>query len=184
VKPNLVRKDRKFAINILSIIVDLDIDASDLTNVLVPIASNGDAQLFVGIHANRLSLSILVLSRTCALLNSSIYFQISLEIYKKSVFFFCAHALIELGSNDTINLEPYIYELSSNVKDYCDTFIALGVKECVDAEHLKAILRCLNSKHRQSTKTSVKPNQVMKDRKFATNILSIIVNSKSISITF
>jgi hypothetical protein len=29
----------------LSIIVDLDIDASDLTNVLVPIASNGDDQL-------------------------------------------------------------------------------------------------------------------------------------------
>jgi hypothetical protein len=83
-------------------------------------------QLFVGIHANWVSLSILVLSRTCALLNSSIYFQISLEIYKKSV---SNEVVLELGSHNTINLEPYIYELSSNVKDYCDTFIALGVKE-------------------------------------------------------
>ena len=91
--------------------------------------------------------------------------------------------VLELGSHNTINLEPYIYELSSNVKDYCDTFIVLGVKECINAEHLKAILRCLNSKHRQSTKTSVKHNLVRKDRKFAINILSIIIDIDASDLT-
>ncbi|XP_052093808.1 sacsin-like [Mytilus californianus] len=81
--------------------------------------------------------------------------------------------VIETGSFISYNMEPYLFEVSSDVTDFSNFLKTLGVKEEVDFIILKSILQRIQDKYKSGKICD--SQDVKKDRKLAVNVLSSIV---------